>query len=212
MFDKYDILCKKFGRLTIISYSHCVDKYSKKGHSFIHYYTCLCDCGKYCVVERNSVREGHTLSCGCLNKDFCKKQFSKHRLTKDPLYKIYYRIIRRCYDKKDVSYKNYGQRGIVVCSLWKEDFYNFYNWAINNGYKKGLSIDRIDNNYGYSPDNCRWATAKEQSNNKRNNIIVEWKGEQHTLKQWAEILNVNYKKLWERTQKRGWSFEKAITK
>lgn len=115
----------------------------------------------------------------------------------------------RCYNKNSKRYKDYGGRGVAVCSEWKNDFQAFYNWSMNNGYKKGLQIDRIDNNGNYEPDNCRFATAKENANNRRSNRYITVNNITHTLSEWCNILNLKYKKVTTRLY-RGWSIERAL--
>lgn len=126
------------------------------------------------------------------------------------LYDIYTTMKQRCYNKNHKKYKHYGGRGIKVCSEWLESYSNFYEWAINNGYSDNLTLDRIDTNGNYEPNNCRWATQKEQQNNKRTNTNITYNGETHNLKQWAEIKGINYKALWKRLHD-GWSVERALT-
>ena len=117
--------------------------------------------------------------------------------TNHRLYGIYRGMLTRCYNKKSTSYKNYGGRGITVCDEWKDDFMSFFMWALANGYKKDLSIDRIDNDGNYEPSNCRWATAKEQANNKRTCHYIIYNGEKHTVTEWAELKGVSCKKILE---------------
>ena len=115
----------------------------------------------------------------------------------------------RCYNANNPYYYNYGGRGISICDEWLNDFSSFYNWAVNNGYKDTLFIDRINNNGNYEPSNCRWVTPKENSNNKRNNIYIAYKGETHTMSQWAEILQMSESTLRNRMY-RNLTFEEAI--
>lgn len=196
MFNKLDILGKTFGLLTVINYSHSVYKSSKNGNYYKHYYVCLCSCGNYKIVERSLLTENITKSCGCLAKKSLSSIAKKHGLSETHLYKTWRRMKSRCYDKKAKNYDYYGGRGITVCEKWLCDFVSFYQWALKNGYRKDLSIDRINVDGNYCPENCRWITKKEQSNNRRTNIIIELFGETHTLKQWAEIFEVPYKRLW----------------
>ena len=97
---------------------------------------------------------------------------------------------KRCYNENSKSYKSYGERGIIICKEWLNDFINFYNWSIKNGYADNLSIDRIDVNGNYEPNNCRWATQKEQANNTRRNRYLTYKGETHTISEWSDIFNL----------------------
>ena len=114
----------------------------------------------------------------------------KQAYYKKPWYNSYRCMKSRCYREKDISYKNYGGRGIKVCEEWL-DIRNFEKWVEQNPYFEGATIDRIDNDGDYSPENCRWATMYEQDNNRRNTIMIEWKGECHSLSEWSEIIGIN---------------------
>lgn len=138
-------------------------------------------------------------------------KLKKHGLSNTKLYSIWSGMKRRCYNKNERAYKHYGGRGITICDEWKNDFMSFYDWAMNNGYSEGLTIDRIDNNKGYSPENCRWATVKEQNRNYRRNIKVEYKGETKTLVELAEEYNIDYKLLHQRYKRYNWDIEKALS-
>lgn len=127
------------------------------------------------------------------------------------LYRIWAGIRRRCNNPNVPNYKDYGGRGIKVCNEWNS-FENFEAWARSNGYADNLSIDRIDTNGDYCPENCRWATDKEQANNKRNNKFITFNGKTQTMKQWAEELGINYSALKCRLQVYGWDIEKALEK
>lgn len=132
--------------------------------------------------------------------------------SKSKIYYVHNTMNQRCYNQNNAQYKNYGARGISVCDEWKgsNGFEAFYQWSLKNGYKEGLSIDRIDVNGNYEPNNCRWITQKEQMNNTRINVYIQYKGETHTMKEWAEILGIPYKRLWKRFHN-GWSVEKALS-
>ena len=116
----------------------------------------------------------------------------------------------RCSRKSEPSYKNYGERGISVCKEWNDSFLKFKEWAIENGYSEDLTIDRIDVNGNYCPENCRWATAKEQANNKRTNLYITINGTTHTATEWCEINGIKYSTAMRRRQ-RGWPLEKAVS-
>ena len=140
------------------------------------------------------------------------KNAVKHGLSKTRLHRIWHSMYCRCYYPTTNQYKNYGGRGIKVCEQWKhiEGFVRFYNWAINNGYEDHLSLDRIDNNGDYCPENCRWVTKKEQSNHRTNNVLYTFNGETKTSKQWCEIYGISQTTFRDRLN-RGWSLEQALT-
>ena len=136
----------------------------------------------------------------------------KHGLSKTRLHRIWHSMYCRCYYKSTNQYKNYGGKGIKVCEEWKhmEGFINFYNWAINNGYSDELTLDRIDNEKNYCPENCRWITLKEQANHKTNNVIYTFNGKTQTASQWCEEYGILQTTLNDRL-KRGWTLEQALT-
>ncbi len=206
-----DLTGKQFDDLTVIGYSHK----KKTNNGYKHYWKCKCVCGKEVIRRSDGLkRKGHK-SCGCYREKFLKEFFEQHNpnkthgLSKTRLYKIYNKMKERCYYEKYPEFHLYGGRGIKVCDEWLEDFTNFYNWAMENGYKENLSIDRIDPNKNYEPSNCRWADIITQANNKRNNVYLTYKGETHTMPEWARILNLPYSTLANRRRK-GKSVEEIL--
>lgn len=192
-----DLTNKRFGKLLVVENTN-----KKRNKKTI--WLCKCDCGNYKEVQVDNLTSGHTKSCGCLNgKGY------KHNLKNTRLYYIWSCMKQRCYNENHKQYKDYGQRGIKICNEWHE-FINFYNWAINNDYQDNLTIDRINNNGNYEPDNCRWVNMKIQSNNRRSNHIIEYKNETHTLKEWCDILKLNYKTIQTRINSLKWNVEKAF--
>ena len=175
---KIDMTGKKYGRLIVLSYAGK----KPRGKELVNVWNCQCECGNHCVVVGSDLRNGTTQSCGCLHKDIVGNINKKHNLScgkcGNRLYDLWKSIKYRCYNKNNKSYSRYGGRGIKVCDEWLHDFKAFYDWALANGYRdeklpNGLNkwtIDRIDNNKGYSPENCRFITNQEQSLNKRNTI------------------------------------------
>lgn len=176
---------------------------------------CVCDCGNTVDVSRRVLLRGTRQSCGCAyNMDSREKMRSsrlKHGKYGTRLYNVYYGMIQRCYYEKHIDHEWYASRGIGVCDEWRENFDAFYDWAISTGYRQSLSLDRVDNDLGYSPDNCRWSTPKEQANNRRSNIRVTYNGETKTLKQWAEESGVKYGTVYYR-YKHGLPFDKVLEK
>ena len=190
-----DLTGLRFGSLTVV-------KRVANGNR-VAMWECICDCGKTTVVSSSSLTRGHTRSCGCSKVEFCKRHFTKHSASDSPLYVTWVDMKRRCYDERDHAYKNYGQRGISVCKEWLESFACFKEWAEGSGYQDGLSLERSDNSKGYCPENCKWATAKEQANNRRSNVNLTYNGQTRTLKQWSEVTGLSYNTLWWRW-KTGW--------
>lgn len=193
-----DIKGEKFGRLTVLERVENTNDGTAR-------WMCKCDCGNTHVVIGTQLRNGKIKSCGCLNLD----NHSTHRLSNTRLYHIYHQMIKRCYNPKNPAYKNYGERGIVVCEEWKNDIKSFFNWALSNGYNDALTLDRIDNNDLYSPFNCRWVSEKVQANNRRSNRIIKYKGDKYTLMQLSELSGISYSTLKARLNL-GWSVEDAI--
>lgn len=119
----------------------------------------------------------------------------KHGKYHTRLYRIYSNMKKRCYNSNMINYKNYGGRGIKVCNEWLDNFMTFYDWAMDNGYRDDLTIDRIDINGNYEPANCRWLTYKQQANNRRNNVYLTYDGKTQTMKEWADELNIPYSRI-----------------
>ncbi len=172
----------RFGRLTVLSFC-------KKGNNYHTFWNCKCDCGNNVVVDGRHLRSGGTKSCGCYRNERIKKTNSTHGLRQNRIYSIWRNMLNRCKLKTNKAYTDYGARGIKVCEDWLK-FEGFYNWAINNGYNEKLTIERINNNGNYEPNNCKWATMEEQGNNKRNNKIIDINGIKKTFAKWCKEYNI----------------------
>ena len=197
-----DLTGKRFGRLTVVSRA----ENSKSGKTRWH---CKCDCGNECVVHGDSLKSGNTKSCGCVRREYNHNKATTHGMSGTPLFAVWWAMISRCKNPNNKSYKNYGGRGIRVCDEWTHSS-KFFEWAIKNGYAEGLTIERIDVNRGYEPNNCKWIPKEEQARNKTNNRMIEINGERKCLAQWCEEYSVDYFMVHQRICKLGWSPEKAL--
>ena len=199
---KKDLIGMRFGKLVVLSDS------GQRGKGGNVKWTCRCDCGKTTIVTGNNLKSKSILSCGCHRSDRMTKRNSKHLMAHSLTYYVWDGIKKRCTNPKSPNFHLYGGRVINVCDRWLNSFDNF---LADMGEKPpGMSIDRIDVNGDYQPSNCRWATAKEQCNNKRSNTLITYNGETKTLSQWSEILGINYMTLWGRITKSKKSIEEAF--
>lgn len=182
---------KRFGKLIVL------EKTTKRDHRHI-VYKCLCDCGRITYASGNKLKRGNTKSCGCLKNI---NHYATHGQTGTRLYSIWLGIKKRCYCKSNKDYQYYGARGISACDEWLNDFQAFYKWAMENGYRDDLTIDRIDNDGNYEPSNCRWVDMKTQNNNQRKNVYLTYDNKTMTISEWSEYLNVPYSTInWRKHQ------------
>ena len=197
---------QKVGRLTLI------ERVENNKFNQVQW-KCRCDCGKEVIVKAYSLTTGQTKSCGCLKKeqDFINIIKVKHRKCNTRLYNIWRDMKWRCNSPKSKRHKFYYDKGIKVCQEWQEDFMNFYDWAMANGYKDNLTLDRINNDGNYEPKNCRWATITEQNNNQSNNIRIKYNECEYTLSELSRIYNIKRATLYDRI-KRGWTIDEALNK
>lgn len=181
---------------------YLVLRFKQDGDSKFRQYYCKCvKCNQEVVLNVRQLDKGK-LCQDCHKKEAKTIKILKHKLCS---------IRRRCYVETSQDYKNYGARGIKVCEEWLGDSDKFVKWALENGYQEGLTIDRIDNNKNYCPENCRWVDRLVQNNNKRNNLNIEYNGKTQTLKQWCRELNLPYRKTYDRLYELNWSLDKAFT-
>ena len=197
-----DLTGMKFGRLTVVR-----RVYDEEHQT--NYWYCDCECGGSTTTTSYSLKTGHTKSCGCLRRERIAASTTKHGDSHDRLYRIWQCMRNRCSNPNYKFYPEYGGRGISVCDEWDSSYPSFKEWSMSNGYEDGLTIDRIDVNGNYCPENCRWVTMSVQMGNRRNSRIVTYHGDSGCFKHMCKKLDVNYETVNAR-MKRGYSFEDAI--
>jgi len=189
----------RFGKLVVMSGP------ASKNHS--KYWLCVCDCGNTHSVKTKYLRNGDTKSCGCMKSE-ANKLRTTHGRTHSTEYHRWASMIRRCSSEKDKQWKNYGGRGIKVCDRWTT-FGNFY--ADMGNCPDGMQLDRIDNDKGYEPSNCRWTDVDTQSRNRRNNHILISGGISKTIAEWSEYTGIKYRTILSRVRQLNWTVEQALT-
>lgn len=204
-----DLTGRKVGRLTVLGRAPDVVQPSGSKKTM---WRCVCECGSVKDIWSHALVSGQTRSCGCLQREVLIERNTTHGYSKTRLDRIYRGMKTRCYNASFPEYNSYGGRGITICDEWLNNPKSFYEWALQNGYRDDLSIDRIDVDANYSPANCRWVDVKTQNNNKSNNIHLTFNGETHTMAEWAEIIGMNYQTLKYRICRYKWSTEDALTK
>ena len=188
-----DITEKKFGKLTALSFEYRDDKHR-------HFWKFRCDCGNEIVLRKSSVTSGNTSQCRECSLKERKIKATTHGMSKTRLYREWSGMLQRCELETSTSYERYGALGISVCEEW-HSFEVFAKWALENGYSDKLTIDRIDSKGNYEPNNCRWAGVIEQNNNQKSNVSFEYKGETHTLAEWARLYGIKYHCFYARWKK-----------
>lgn len=197
---RHNLIGLRYGRLIVVSF------YGKKGNHYA--WNCVCDCGVSKVVTGTNLKTGNTASCGCLKFDGTDIPTEEYKqAVKSPAYKSWHAMITRCTNKNSKDWQRYGKQGIACCDEWLS-FKNFYRDMGNR--PQGTTIDRIDNKKGYSPENCRWATIKEQATNKSSCNYITYNGETKTISEWANLIGLKWETLKARINK-GWSIERALT-
>lgn len=197
---KKDMSGSRFGRLLVL-------KESEKRVRGCVCWEAQCDCGVVKTYSGAELRKGRTNSCGCLARELSSKRATTHGKKGTTIYRIWSGMMDRCNNPNSADWNNYGGRGITVCDEWHK-FENFYRDMGDR--PKMHSVDRIDVNKGYSPENCRWATNKEQQNNRRNNRMLTYNGKTQTMSKWASDIGISFACLWRRIRA-GWSIEQALT-
>jgi hypothetical protein len=194
-----------FVMLTVKSY---IDNTKKK---YIRYVEYICKCKRIGWTRFESLRNGKTKSCGCHHKEV----ITTNNISRHPLNGVWEGIISRCYNKSCKHYKSYGGRGVIVCEEWKNDIKAFFEWAINNGWQKGLELDKdklSPNKLGniYSPEFCCFITHKENMRYRSNSIIIEYKGVKNNLSEWCKELGLEYSRIRQRIFRDKWTIEKSF--
>lgn len=216
---KENLIGQRFGRLVVID--EAPRQLAKRGDYYRTRWLCRCDCGNVLEVNANSLKNGSSKSCGCLRRELESERATKHGFTKgykvESLYSVWNAMKLRCYNPNNKAYKNYGGRGITMCDEWLNDYATFRSWAIANGYDENAkygdcTLDRIDVNGPYCPDNCRWANAVEQQNNTRKNHYITYNGATKSIAEWARETGIADDTIYQRIGKLGWDPIKAITK
>lgn len=213
---KDDLTGKTFGELTVVKFVQTDDRMT--------HWLCKCSCGNEILVYSGHLKSGHTTKCNnpshkigrkCSEETKRKigKANTKHSGCQERLYRVWSSMLNRCNNPNEFAYKWYGARGIKVCNEWL-DYATFRQWALSSGYDDSAethmcSIDRIDGNGNYCPENCRWVDAKAQSNNRKSNVLLTYKGKTQTMMQWAEETGVPYQRIQQRLN-RGWGVQRAI--
>lgn len=203
-----DLTNQKFGRLTVIKRAEAIiSKSGKKRGRWL----CKCDCGQYATVLTDSLKSGSTKSCGCYRTESRKNVNKKHGMIGTRLYTEWISMKSRCYYTQNKAYERYGGRGIAICVEWLNSFDAFYEWAIANGYSDDLTIERVDVNGDYCPENCCWIPANEQAKNRRTTLrIVDENGEMVYVMDVADKNGISMSNVVAR-KSRGWSLEKALS-
>ena len=197
-----NLIGQEFGRLVVVRL-HGTNRHRQT------LWACVCSCGRETIVARGALRSGNTRSCGCLHGDMLHGR-RIHGKEPPALYQCWLDMKKRCSNKSSIGYRHYGSRGIAVCKQWANDFPAFRAFALSRGWRSGLFIDRIDNDGGYSPGNCRFVVRRANNLNTRRMRIVVWRGETRSLHEWSAQVGIKYpilrRRLW-----RGWSVDRALT-
>lgn len=196
-----EMIGKKFGKLTVLEFSH------RKGSH--NYYICECECGNKKAIDIYNIKKGLTKSCGCISRQ------KRGSIIDKRIYSVLEGMRQRCNNPNSDMYHRYGGRGIKICDEWQKDSRAFIKWAYENGYdenapRRMCQIDRIDNNKGYSPENCRWVTNKQNSRNMGKCHIVEYKGEKRNWLEWCEILGISKKGVEHCVERYGFTYPQAF--
>ena len=207
---KIDLTGDRYGKLLVLREAESIYATNQKTPRLIRMWVCKCECGNITIVNQNSLRTGNTKSCGCGQIEVRRAPMCKYPNEKR-LRNIAVAMRQRCLNPKTAAYKHYGERGITICDEWLGDdgIDNFCEWALSNGYVDGLTLDRINVNGNYEPENCRWVDQKTQMNNTRTNHTLTHNGKTQSIAMWADELDVSAATLYKRILL-GWSDAKTL--
>jgi hypothetical protein len=198
---KIDRIGRRHGKLVVLSYTkRSQDKNGKRIKSKC---TCRCDCGNISVVQTDNLDSGNTTSCGCYGIETRGQSNKTHGNARHPLYAVWNTMKSRCNNPKNSSYNRYGARGIKICNKWEKSFLSFWN-DMSSSWAQGLTLERIDNDKGYSPDNCVWADRKIQARNTRRNVIINTPSGPLTISEASEKYGIKQSTIWMRINRCGW--------
>jgi len=203
-----DLTGQRFFRWVVLKFD-CKIK-TKGGYEKLKW-LCKCDCGNIVSVVGQNLKRGISKSCGCYNSEVLSKRSRIHGESKTRLYNTWIHIRDRCHNCNNARYKDYGGRGIKVCDEWRNSYVNFRNWSLTNGYKENLTIERINNDCDYCPNNVTWIPLYEQAKNTRQNNFITYNGKTQILSEWAIELGVKREILKDRIKRYNWSVERAFT-
>lgn len=198
-----DLTGQTFGKLTVIS----IDHFQKHERGTKVYWLCKCSCGKYKIARSDCLKDGGVKSCGCAYSD---RIGSQENWSRSRLYSIYKHMVDRCYNKKNKKYYMYGGKGIEICDEWKNSFKSFKEWSLCHEYNNELTIDRIDGDKGYSPNNCRWVSYKEQNRNLKTNVYLEYGGKTMCLTDWLNLYKIRTGSFHGLMKRRGFSYGECL--
>ena len=205
-----NLIGRTFGHWTVLSQAE--DYITPSSGQHRRRWVCQCDCDNKTIqnILEDSLLKGKSCQCKeCANKIIGEKN-KKHNGSRTRLYQIWRDMKKRCYNSNDKEFHNYGGRGISICEQWRNSYAYFMEWALKNGYTDDLTIERIDVNQNYCPENCIWASQKVQQNNKRTNHLLTYNNETHTIAEWSDITGLNFAVIYARI-KYGWSVEQTLT-
>lgn len=199
-----DLTGQRFGAIVVVEMAHRQIRPNGRGTKL--YWRCVCDCGQTTVAESSNLTNGNTSTCGC--SKYASRN-ATHGKSRTRMYAIWMHMKQRCHNPDNHAFADYGGRGITVCDEWRESFEKFAK-DMGNPPSASHTLDRINNNLGYSKDNCHWATWNQQARNRRSTVIVEHNGESRSLNEWAEIVGIHRDRLYNRIFQCGWSVPRAF--